>query len=137
VPIDFVECRWRENGSATVYGLLVSRDGSGATVDGQGRYLKRADISSITYAVWDDDNLTTAVATGIVTISSSVFDTPQTNSDDPIWKYSHGFNFRHDLGPSNFPTGDHTYTVEYKITGAGGTISWARFRGVAAEVLTE
>ncbi|HYE70399.1 MAG TPA: hypothetical protein VD932_02625 [Aquabacterium sp.] len=135
--LDFVEARWRENSAATVYGILTARDGSGDAIDGKGRYLKQADISSITYAVWDDDDLSTAVATGTVTKTTSIFDTPQTSALDPVWKYSRGYNFRHDLGPSCFPTGDRVYTVEYKITTTGGTVSYARFRGKAYETLTE
>lgn len=123
---------WNEDGSATVYGRLMSRDATGTAISGQGKCLKQADITSITFATYDDEETGTVVInSGTVTITSSIFDTLQLTADDPAWTFTRGFNFRHDLGPENFPIGDHVYVVEYKITTNSGMVGWARFRGKA------
>lgn len=127
-----INVAWQEDGSATVYARLMARDATGTAIVGQGKCLKQADLSSITYSVYDDEETgTSAVASGTVTIASSIFDTLKLTADDPVWTFTRGFNFRHDLGPECFPTGDHVYMVEYRITTAGGAVGWARFRGKA------
>lgn len=131
-----VTAEWFEDGSATVYGRLMARDGTGTRIDGQGRCLKKADIASITFKVFDLSAPDTVVNSGTVSIGTCVFDTLQTNTDDSIWKFSQGFNFRHDLGPENFPTGGRVYTVEYKITTTGGAVGWAVYKGPAVSVLS-
>lgn len=130
----FAEVRWNEDGSATVYGRITARDATGTSVPGQGKCLKQADLSSITFRAYDEEDPDTTVNSGTVTVSSSIFDTLQTTADDPAWPFTRGFNFRHDLTPANFPTGDRTYVVEYKFTTTGGTVGWARYRGVATRV---
>ena len=128
-----ITAQWNEDGSATVYGRLMARDATGQSIIGQGKCLTQADLASITYAVFDETEPGTEIVTsGTVTISSSIFDTLQTSDNDPVWSFNRGFNFRHDLGPECFPRGDRTYVVEYKITTTGGTVGWARYKGLAA-----
>lgn len=130
---------WNEDGSATCYARLMARDGTGVSVAGQGKSLKQADISAITFAVYRGVGgvwPTTMVNSGTVDIASCVFDTLKTSADDSAWTFSTGFNFRHDLDPVNFPEGNQTYTVEYKIVTTGGTVGWALFRGVATVIST-
>jgi hypothetical protein len=131
-----VVAQWREDGSATVYGRLMARDGTGQAIDGQGKCLTQADVDEITFKVFDEENTATPINTGTVDVATSVFDNLQTTLDDPVWKFSKGFNFRHDLGPTNFPEGDRTITVEYKIVTSGGTVGYAIFRGSVAKVLS-
>ena len=126
-----IDTQWYEDGSATVYGRLTAADATGISVVGQGKCLKQADLSSITFKTFDEADPDTIVNSGTVTIASSIFDTLQTSTDDPAWPFDLGFNFRHTLAPANFPTGDKTYVVEYKITTTGGSVGWAVFRGQA------
>ena len=127
---------WREDGSAVVYGRIVSHDGTGESIVGEGKGLKQADLSSITFTTYEDGDPTTSINSGTVTISAAVYDTLQTSSDDPVWTFDRGFNFRHVLTPANFPTGGKTYVVEYKFTTTGGTVGWAIYRGEAKGVHT-
>lgn len=131
-----VNAVWREDGSATCYARIMARDGTGQSVDGQGKALTQADLSAITFKTFSDENPNTPINSGTVVIATSIFDTLQTTTDDPVWKFSKGFNFRHDLGPENFPEGDTTYTVEYKFVTSGGTVGFAVFRGPATGVFT-
>lgn len=132
----FVDVTWSEDGSATVYGRLTARDGTGEAIVGQGRCLKHSDVASITFKTYDVEDPDTIVNSGTVDVPGAVFDALQTSDDDPAWPYAKGFNFRHDLAPANFPVGGKTYVVEYKITTNGGTVGWARYRGIAVGVHT-
>lgn len=129
-----VEVVWREDGSASVYARVVARDGTGSSVAGEGKALKQADLSSVTFRTYEESDPGTAINTGTVTISSSIFDTLQTSTDDPVWTGDYGFNFRHDLAPANFPDGGKVYVVEYKFTTTGGAVAFAVFRGQAVGV---
>jgi len=125
---------WNEDSGATILGRITARDATGAATgkDGEGNWLKQQDISTITCKVFDLNGATpdTAIATPTVTITDSVLDTPITTN--VIWTVDTiGYNFAHDLAASNFPTGNHTYRVEYKVTLTGGTIFHGVFEGVA------
>lgn len=130
-----IDAKWWEDGSATVYGRLMSRDGTGASIIGEGKYLKQADLSSITYKVFETDS-GSEVTTGTVTIADAIFDAPQTSTDDPVWQSVKGFNFRHSLAYTCFPTGGKTYRVEYLFITTGGARGFAVFEGPAEAVLT-
>ena len=130
---------WTEDGDCTVLGRVTARDGTGAWtgVDGEGNFLKQADLSTITCAVYDLDSATptTAVATPTVTISSAVLDTPVTTT--VLWKLDpYGYNFIHDLPNTAFPTGGHRYRAEYKFTTTGSKVGWGIFEGPAEAVIT-
>ena len=129
-----IEASWNEDASATVYGRITARDGTGTVMAGEGKCLKQADLASITYKVFDEAGL--EIAADTVTISTSIFNTLQTTLDDPAWMFTKGFNFRHDLPPTSFPTGDQTYIVEYKFTTTGGTVGFAIYKGRATSVYT-
>ncbi len=117
----------------------VFEDGSGslmARVKGvDGDNIVRADITSITCAVFDAGG--TSVATPTVVVATSVFDTLQT---DARWSPdidTTGYNFRHDMPATTFTAGGR-YTVEYKFTPASGAdyVFWVKFRLAAQAVLT-
>ena len=87
--------------------------------------LTQAALTSIAYSVYDRAAPTTSVASGAVVIATSVFDTLQT---DARWTAdSTGYNFRHTLAGSTFPTGGRTYMVQYKFTETGGSIAYLQF----------
>jgi len=85
-----------------------------------GTAAKQADISTITYKVID-----TSTGTAVpghdgasLTVSAVIFDTLQTH---PRWTFSSGFNFKHTLLYTAFPTGDTIYNYEVTVTwGTGG-----------------
>lgn len=134
--MDF-QVEWNEDGSATVLGRITARNGTGAAtgVSGEGKWIKIADVSSITCKVFDLDSATpnTPIATPTVTVSASVIDTPVTSSE--IWTQdSVGYNFLHDLASSNFPDGSHVYTVEYEVTLTGGTKFHGTYSGLARPI---
>lgn len=139
MAVNTIDAKWREDGSATVLGRLTARDGTGAWtgVNGEGNWLKQADLSTITCAVYDLDTATptTATVSPTVTISTSVQDTPVI--DGKIWDLDDvGYNFIHDLASTVFATGGHRYKVEYKFTTTGSTVGWAVFEGKAEGVFT-
>lgn len=125
---------WHEDGSATALGRATARNGSGGATGmrGEGSWLKQADVSTITCAVYDKSSSTpeTAIATPTVTVSTSVIDSPVTSNE--IWtEDTTGYNFLHDLAASNFPTGDHVYRVSYTWTLSGGESFHASYEGRA------
>lgn len=122
---------WNEDGDATALGRVTARNGTGAAtgIDGEGNFIKQADIavSGIERKIFDLDGTTpdTPESTTNPTISSVVLDTPVT--DNVIWtKDSTGYNFRDDIAGINFPFGSRSYRIEYKFTLTGGAI----FHGV-------
>jgi len=100
-----------EDGGATVLARIVGNDGSVVT---------QASLTSIAYLVYDKSSAANVI-TGSVTIATSVFDTLQ---DDDRWPDTEptGYNFRHALPATAFPTGGHEYQVEYKVTPDSGEV---------------
>lgn len=79
----------------------------------------QAQVSSITYKVWNTTDPVTPVASGSVTVASSVFDTLQLDGRWPLDE--EGYNFRHTLAATVL-TESGTYRVEYKVTLASGSV---------------
>lgn len=124
--------RINEDSSLTLLGRIASRNGTGAATGkaGEGKFLKQADISTITCKVFDLDGATpdTAVATPTVTLSSAVLDTPVTTDVD--WTYdSYGYNFVHEIANTVFTEPNRHYLIEYKVTLVAGLGSLV-FHGV-------
>lgn len=134
-----IQVVFQEDGSATTLGRATARNASGAAtgVHGEGKFIKQADVSSITLSVFDLSSATpdTAIATEILTVSAVILNTVVTSNE--IWtKDSTGYNFLHDLAASYFPTGNHTYLLEYKFTLTGGVVAWGVYSGPAMPVRT-
>lgn len=94
----------------------------------------QADVTSIVRKVFDlaSDTPTTAIATDTLTVANVVFDTLQT---DARWtKDSTGYNFRDRIAGTNFPTGGHTYRVEYFFTGSASESFFVVFEHPARKV---
>lgn len=112
---------FNEDGDSTILGRVTARNGTGAAtgVNGEGKWVQQADVSSIAYTLFDLDAPTTAVSTGTLTVANVIIDTPVTSQE--IWtEDAIGYNFIHDLAGSNFPTGGKIIRVEYLITLTGG-----------------
>lgn len=85
-----------------------------------GTYLQQADLSSITYSVFDKADTSTATAEGTLTIDDVVFDTLQTDSR---WGVdSLGYNFAWEAPGTLFPAGGKTYRVECWCTTISGSV---------------
>lgn len=116
-----------EDSGCTCLGRLLL-NGSNAT---------QAGISSITYSVFDLSSRTpTTPITGhdaaALTVSQVIFDTLQT---DGRWSEdSTGYNFRHEVAATAFPTGGHRYRIEYRITPASGQVFVVSFEVDAFKV---
>lgn len=104
-----------------------------------GALLQQATVSTITGKVFDLDSATptTAVYTPTLVVATQVFDTLQT---DGTWTLdTTGYNFAHAMPADAFPTGNHRYRVEYKITptgAAGSAVIWVTFDVKAVRVLS-
>ncbi len=86
-----------------------------------GTYLTQATTSSITCAVND---ITTGSPVSVITpsivVASVIFDTLQTGG---LWtKDSTGYNFRHAMAATAFPTAGHVYEVIYTVTPSSGAV---------------
>lgn len=134
-----IKVKWNEDGSATTLGRLTARNATGAAtgVSGEGKFVKQADLSEVTYQVYEKqtDGSYTAVAGegATLTITDVIIDTPDTSGE--IWSIdSIGYNFRHDLPATSFTTGGKIYKVEYKFTFSGGEVTFARYEGKAEKV---
>jgi hypothetical protein len=98
-----------EDATAVMLARLLGADGDEVV---------QADISSIACKVFDSSGVQ-IVAPSIV-VSSVIYETLQTGSE---WTVdSLGYNFRHALPTTAFPTGGETYIVEYVFTAADGSV---------------
>jgi hypothetical protein len=123
---------WNEDGSATCLTRVTARNGSGAAIPSEGKWLQQADVASITCKVIDVTNNDTEITPApTVSVASVILNTPVT--DGTIWDAdTTGYNFLHDLAGSYFPTGGNVYQVEYYFTLTGGVTTFGvGFRGVA------
>lgn len=114
-----------EDGGASVLARVYGPDGAAIT---------QAAISTITCRVTAKSS-GASVATPTVTVADSVFDTLQ---DDALWEDVDdvGYNFKHDLPATAFPTGGETYIVEYKFTPVSGAVFWVAVETRATGVYT-
>lgn len=133
-----IPVRWQEDGSATCLARVCARDATGAAtgVSGEGKWIKQADLTSITCKIFDRSSATpdTATASPTVTISSAIIDTPVTSTE--IWDVdSTGYNFLFDIAPTAFTTSGHKYLVEFYFTTTGGTKWTVQFEGIAMQVV--
>lgn len=128
---------WLEDSSALVLGRLTAHNGSGAATGkaGEGNWLQQTDITSITCKVFDlTSSTTTPITTPTVAVSSVILDTPETANT--IWtKDSIGYNFIHNLSPTDFPTGSSRVRVEYKVTLSGGAVFHGVYEGPVRPVV--
>ena len=122
--------------SAVIKKAKVFEDGGAqcmARIVGQSAaYITQASLTSITCKVFSRDG--TNVSTPTITISTSVFDTLQT--DDRWDEDSTGYNFRHTVAASVLTTGNETYRIEYKFTPVSGEVFFVVFELSTINVLT-
>ena len=111
---DVVKVLIWEDASCTVFARIRGNTGA---------YVTQASLTSIACKVFDLDNANTQVSAPTVTISSAVFDTLQTSSNDVRWTIdTTGFNFRFTVPASAFPLGERNYRVEVVFTPTSGDV---------------
>lgn len=121
---------FKEDNDSTILGRITARNGSGAAtgVDGEGKFVQIADVSSITYEIFDLEAPTTVAFSGTLTVANVILDTVVTSNE--IWtKDSIGYNFLHDLAATNFPEGNRTVLIEYTVTLTGGEKLTGEYQG--------
>ena len=67
-------------------------------------------------------------------IADYIFDTLQTEDDDPRWYMDGGYNFLHGIAYTAFPTGNRKYRYECKIVETGGARYYVRALGRAEPI---
>lgn len=103
-----------EDTAATFMARIYASDGAAA---------QQADVSSITYDVFDTYDGTQIADDVSLTVSAVVFDTLQTGG--PWTLDSTGYNFKTTLAGTRFPTGGRTYRVEFKFTMSDAAVTHA------------
>lgn len=104
-----------------------------ARIQVDGVNVEQADIASIQRKIFDlsGDAPGTVLETTNPAMASVVFDDLQT---DARWTKEAGYNFRERIAGASFPTGGHTYRVEYLFTGDGGEKFWLVFEHPAKKI---
>ncbi|MAT39201.1 MAG: hypothetical protein CL946_06325 [Ectothiorhodospiraceae bacterium] len=94
----------------------------GRVSDQDGDYIQQADISTITYTVYDIDDTTEAIVDETsLTVADVIFDALQVS--DTRWNNSGdstGYNFAAVLPGSAIPDDDVTYQIEVEFTPSSG-----------------
>jgi len=93
---------WEDSGCC-VLGRLTGFDGE---------LIKQADLTSISCKIFDADANRLETADLTPAVADTVYDAAQTSA---AWPYDDGYNFRHLLPATAFPTGGHKYRVEYLV----------------------
>lgn len=126
---------FQEDGTAVVLARVCADDGTGAAtgVDGEGNWIKVADLTSITRTVYDLTLGTTIAGPTTLTLADVIFDTPVTSRT--LWTLDFvGWNLKDRLPATSFPTGGNRYLVEYLFVTTGSS-KWAlQAEGIASPV---
>ncbi len=118
-----------EDGDVTLLARVSARNGSGATspVAAEGTLIQQADVSSLALSQYDSSGTATG-NTSTPVIATSIYDTLQTSTDDPIWNnLTSGGNVAVDVSGTWFPDPNTLTIVELLITLSGGAkivVSW-------------
>lgn len=113
----------REGSTATVFARVSSpvSTGSATGVPGEGNWTMRADLSSISYVVYDETSEEQSVSSTSITVSSAIVDTPVTSNAN--WPNdSTGYNFTHAVPSSAFRGGCSNAMIEYTFTYTNGNV---------------
>lgn len=129
---------WKEDSSCEVLGRVTARNGTGSAtgVDGEGKFLQQADVSSITAKIYNltDDPDGESPVEQTLTVSQVILDTVDESGE--VWTQDDiGYNFRHSIANTVFTDGGDIYRVEYKFTLTGGAVFHEVFEGPAAPII--
>ena len=125
-----------EDGSATILARITAGTGSTTGIAGEGYPVIQADLSTITYSIYDLETGSFVVNSSSLTIANVIYDTLQ-DTDGILWAQDGiGYNFRHNLGSASFPDGDRRYRYEAKFTSMSGDVFWLLLDLTAENVRT-
>jgi len=82
-----------------------------------GALVKQADLTSISYKIFDLDNFNEITGSGALVVADVIFDEEQ---ESAAWPYADGYNFLTVLPATCFPVGGHLYRSEFIFTPAAG-----------------
>lgn len=131
-----IKVEFEEDSSNTLLARVAGLNGTGDSTgkDGEGKFHRQADFSSIERKVFDLDGDTpdTPADETTLTVSDVILDTPV---NDNVWNRDDiGYNFKNVLPPALIPVGNHVYSVQYKFTLTGGYVFYTTFEGRAKKV---
>ncbi len=101
-------------------------------VDWDGDLLLPADVSAITYKVFELEDRGQVVTQGTLTPATVILDPAQT---DDVWPWEDAYNFRWAVPAAAFPHGGRVYRVEIYFTLAAGDAFADFFEVFAADLL--
>jgi len=110
LPVDAVIV---EDGGCLVLARLVDWDGQALTPD---------QTETVEVQVFQLEAESTPTYAEELTVEEVVLESPA--SGHPAWPANPGYNFRHLVPATAFPTGDHYYRLEYQFTPAVGPRFW-------------
>ena len=136
------EGTFQEDGTAIIRGRLAAPDGTGTATGrpGEGNWVKRADVTSISWKAFvSTDGGTTwaevAAVGGSLTVADVLTDTPVTTNTN--WtRDAIGFNYAQTIAATVFATGGTLGKVEVKVTLTGSTVCWGVWQGPVEPVST-
>lgn len=132
--------RFVKAGTPTLLARLTSRGALGAFTgkSGEGRWITQADVSAISYRVYDvtdENNPTMILGQTAANKADVILDTPDAGGE--LWTLDRiGYNFALDLPATAFPQSNRTIRVEVKITLVSGGVAWAKWQGPTDDFLT-
>jgi hypothetical protein len=144
VRLTLIRISFQEDAPSTQKARVTAEDATGAAtgVDGEGYWVKIADLSTITCNVYDRSSATpdVAILSPTVTVATAMRDAPV--ASNIVWTGDGdgaivGWNFSHEVPGTAFPTGGHLYCIEYTFTPTAGAGygSHIRYEGVASPVV--
>lgn len=126
-----------EDGTAVLLARICAASGSTSPIVGEGYPIVQADVSTITYSVFDLDGDNAAVLSAqSLTISAVVYNTLQDTAGYVWTADTLGYNYKHTLPITAFPTGGRTYQYEAKFTMADAGVVWVKATCKAESMLT-
>lgn len=129
--------KWSEDSTQTILGRITAKNGTGAYtgVRGEGNWIKKADLTSITGKVFDLDGVTPDTPTFEFTVdlNTAILDIP--DASGKVWTLDEiGFNFEWNLPITYIPTGGRRFEVEFEVKLTGGSVFVGIYKGTAEAV---
>jgi hypothetical protein len=112
---------------------VVSPDGSGQVVAGEGKAILPGDVSTIACTVYDQDSQTPGAPFTVAITSAAILST-LTVANNWAQQDNIGYNFFFVVPGSNFAVAGHTYKIVFEITTTGGTpLGWYHLHSALAK----
>jgi len=99
--------------------------------DEEGTPLVQADLTEIKYWAYSGDEVVSGHDEVTLDVSDVIFDTLQGWAKDSV-----GYNFRHNVAATAFPSGNVIGSIIYKFTNTDGDVMHLEFKGRVANLLS-